>query len=177
MPEPIVLGERIGAKRQERNQTMALFRRKKRIIRRLLIVEYEPLVAFDNEHHLDKAGYDIAATVDSGEAAIALITRERVDAIVLDVRLAGESSGIDVARCAVGRGIAVLFVSGDCPDEAAGLARGALTKPYTPEQLIGALELIDRMLQGESVTEPNSGLRLFAGPAASDARFGRLERG
>lgn len=145
---------------------MVLFKRKKRIIRRLLIVEDEPLVAFDNEHHLEKAGYEIAATVDSGEAAIALIGRELVDAVVLDVNLSGASSGIDVARVAVGRGIAVLFVSGHCPPEAAALAQGALTKPYSPDQLTGALELIDQMLQGKTVAEPGSGLLLFARPGA-----------
>lgn len=141
---------------------MVLFRRRKRIIRRLLIVEDEPLVAFDNEHHLEKAGYEIAATVDSGEAAIALIGRELVDAIVLDVKLSGASSGIDVARVAAGRGIAVLFVSGACPPEAAQLAHAALAKPYTPEQLTGALALIDRVLQGEAVGEAPGGLTLFA---------------
>lgn len=148
---------------------MVLFKRKKRIIRRLLVVEDEPLVAFDNEHHLEKAGYEIAATVDSGEAAIALISRELVDAIVLDVRLAGERSGLDVAQVAAGRGIAVLFVSGNCPPEAATLAHGALTKPYTPEQLTGALELIDRMLQGEALGDQPPGLTLFSrtgGPTA-----------
>lgn len=143
---------------------MALFRRKKRIIRRLLIVEDEPLVAFDNEHHLEKAGYEIAATVDSGEAAIALIARELVDAIVLDVNLSGTSSGIDVARVAATRGIAVLFVSGACPPEAALLAHAALAKPYTPDQLTGALELIDRVMQGEAVSEAPGGLTLFAQP-------------
>lgn len=140
---------------------MVLFRRKKRIIRRLLIVEDEPLVAFDNEHQLEKAGYDIAGTVDSGEAAIALIGRELVDAVVLDVKLSGERSGVDVARVAQGRGIAVLFVSGNCPADAQALAHAALAKPYTPEQLTGALDLIDRMLQGEAAGDTPAGLTLF----------------
>ena len=141
---------------------MVLFRRKKRIIRRLLIVEDEPLVAFDNEHHLEKAGYEIAATVDSGEAAIALIGRELVDAILLDVHLAGQSSGIDVARVAGHRGIAILFVSGHCPPEAAALAHGALAKPYSPVQLTAALDVLDRLLQGQEAGDMPPGLTLFA---------------
>ena len=139
MPEPIAIGERIGGKWRERNKPMVLFRRKKRIIRRLLIVEDEPLVAFDNEHHLEKAGYEIAATVDSGEAAIALIGRELVDAILLDVHLAGQSSGIDVARVAGHRGIAILFVSGHCPPEAAALARWLDDRQVYPTFAMGRL--------------------------------------
>jgi DNA-binding response OmpR family regulator len=140
---------------------MALFRRKKRCIRRLLIVEDEPLVAFDNERLLEKSGYEIAATVDSGEAAIALIGRELVDAVILDVQLAGERSGIDVAKVAAGRGVAVLFVSGQCPPEAQMLGMGVLAKPYLEHELLASLTIIDQLMQGERVDAVPPGLTLF----------------
>ena len=41
-----------------------LFERQSHTLRRLLIVEDEPLVAFDNEHVLTDAGYQVVATVD-----------------------------------------------------------------------------------------------------------------
>ena len=42
-----------------------LFGKRERTIRRILVVEDEPLVAFDNEHMLQDAGYEVVATVDT----------------------------------------------------------------------------------------------------------------
>jgi CheY-like chemotaxis protein len=39
-----------------------LFGKRERAIRRILIVEDEPLVAFDNEHLLRECGYEVVAT-------------------------------------------------------------------------------------------------------------------
>ena len=50
-----------------------LFGKRERRIRRILIVEDEPLVAFDNEYMLRDAGYEIVATVDSPADAIEVI--------------------------------------------------------------------------------------------------------
>ena len=131
------------------------------MIRRLLIVEDEPFVAFENEHVLTKAGYEIVATLDHGETAIALIARETIDAVILDIQLAGESSGIDVAQAAAERGIAVLFVSGQFPTGAEALAYGVLAKPYAGHELLSAINAIEALKQGGPAPSPLSGLTLF----------------
>ena len=92
-----------------------LFGKRKRIVKRILIVEDEPLTAFDNETMLAEAGYDVVATHDRFADAIATLDREKVDLILSDVRLAGERTGIDVARVARERGIPVLFSTGQAP--------------------------------------------------------------
>src|SRR3546814_14499302 len=74
-------------------------------IKRLLVIEDDPLVAFDNEHTLKHSGYNVVATVDSGEAAVAVMAAEAIDAIVLDLGLAGPMSGREVALLAPDRGI------------------------------------------------------------------------
>jgi CheY-like chemotaxis protein len=141
-----------------------LFGKRKRIVKRILIVEDEPLTAFDNEVMLADLGYDVVATLDSFGQAIALIDREDVDLILSDLRLSGRRSGLDLARAARQRGIPVLFSTGhEVPDEAKGLAVGCLSKPYTERQLKNALEAIDRILSGEKVKAPK-GLDLY--PAA-----------
>ena len=53
-----------------------LFGKRERLIRRILIVEDEPLVAFDNEHTLTDAGYEVVATVDSYADAAEVIEAE-----------------------------------------------------------------------------------------------------
>ncbi|HEX8486222.1 response regulator [Sphingomonas sp.] len=140
-----------------------LFGRKKRRIERLLVVEDEPLVAFDTEHSLTDAGYTIVATVDRVADAIAVIDGgESVDMVLLDVELA-DGSGIDVARAAQAAGVAVLFVTGNCPMEASEMAHGCLSKPYAQRDLIGAIGAIEQMMDGKAAAKrlPN-GFRLFA---------------
>ena len=96
-----------------------VFGRKKRRINRVLIVEDEPLVAFDTEHFLSDEGFEIHATVDRVATAIAHLEsgNDAIDLVLVDVRLA-DGSGIEVAEAAHARGVAALFVTGDCPGEA-----------------------------------------------------------
>jgi DNA-binding response OmpR family regulator len=127
-----------------------LFGKRERRIRRILIVEDEPLVAFDNEHMLAEAGYQVVATVDSYAGAAEAIAAEQLDLVLTDITLAGDGDGFDVARAATARGVPVLIVTGDCRDEGRGLALGCLAKPYSERVLLGALDAIDRHIQGRS---------------------------
>ena len=96
-----------------------LFGKRKRIVNRILIVEDEPLTAFDNENLIGDEGYEVVATLDRFADAIETLDREQVDLILCDVRLTGERTGIDLAQEARARGIPVLFVTGAAPDNAA----------------------------------------------------------
>lgn len=138
-----------------------LFGRKERAIKRILVVEDEPLVAFDNERFLIDAGYEIVATVDSLETALVAIEEEEIDLVLADVALSGDGDGIDVARAAHGREIAVLFVTGSCPAEAQKLAVGCLAKPYIQRDLRSAIEAIDACFRGEPPKKLPAGLSLY----------------
>jgi CheY-like chemotaxis protein len=138
-----------------------LFGKRKRIVKRILIVEDEPLTAFDNEVMLADLGYDVVATLDNFDNAIALLGREDVDLVLTDVRLSGKRSGLDLARAAANRGIPVLYSTGhELPEQAKSLAVGCLKKPYTERQLKNALDAVDRLLGGEKV-KPAKGLELY----------------
>ncbi|MFM6853969.1 MAG: response regulator, partial [Sphingopyxis sp.] len=147
---------------------MALFNRQKRRIRRLLIVEDEPIVAFDNEYGLSNAGYDVVATVDRGDLAIAHLDRDRVDLVILDMHLAGAIGGLDVARAAAQRGVAVLFATATDAAMARDVAVAWLAKPYNPAALIAALRAIDAVLCGDNPPAATPGLTMFCPPAQAD---------
>ncbi|HTU11792.1 MAG TPA: response regulator [Allosphingosinicella sp.] len=138
-----------------------LFGRRERRISRILIVEDEPLIAFDNENMLQDAGYEVVGTVDNYADAADVIGREAIDLILTDIALAGEGDGLDVARAAAARGIAVLFVTGNCTAEAKALAVGCLTKPYTERVLLGTLDAVDQHLQGRSPRRVPEELTLY----------------
>ena len=137
-----------------------LFGKPKRVVKRILIVEDEPLTAFDNETMLEEEGYEVVATVDRVADAIATLDREQVDLIMSDVRLTGERSGIDLARVAKERGIPVLLATGTVPPEADGLVAGCLIKPYSHKVLKAALKAVDEHLSGGKA-KPPKGLKLY----------------
>ena len=138
-----------------------LFGRKERAIKRILIVEDEALVAFDNERFLADAGYDIVATVDSLETALVHIEEAEIDLVLADVKLSGDGDGLDVARAAHAEAIPVLFVTGSCPPEARAVAIGCLAKPYASRDLRTAIEAVDATLRGEEPKKMPAGLSLY----------------
>ena len=142
-----------------------LFGKHKQVVKRILIVEDEPLTAFDNENILGDAGYEIVATTDQFDNALEIVEREPVDLILSDIRLRSQQTGIELAQAAKKRGVPTLFATGHPYPGAAEIAVGCLHKPYTERQLLKAIECVDRRLQGESVKSP-TGLELFSGDEA-----------
>lgn len=129
-------------------------------LKKLLIVEDEAIVAFDNEHFLTSHGYEIVATVDNAPEAEALIAAGGIDLILADVRLNG-SSGHDVAIAARQAGIPLLFVTATCPTNARDISIGCLSKPYDQKTLKLAIEAIDTKLDGGEMKRLPKGLTLY----------------
>lgn len=140
-----------------------LFVKKKRLIERVLLVEDEPLVAFDTEHFLIVEGFEVVATVDSVADALAAIEGEgeaAIDLVLLDVQLS-DGSGIAVAQAAAERGVQVLFVTGNCPGEARRLAAGCLSKPYPQRDLLAAIGAVEAMMAGRKPRKLPTSFSLF----------------
>ena len=131
-------------------------------IRSVLIVEDEPLIAFDNEHVLEQAGYRVAATVEDYDHAVSVIEEDEVDLVIADITLHGDKTGIDVARHAHEKGLAVLFVTGACPVDAHEMAVGCLSKPYLPRDLLGSISAIEALMRGDEPARLPQRLRLFS---------------
>src|SRR3546814_15225430 len=94
----------------------------KRVIGKILIVEDEPLVAFENEHVLTHAGYEVVDTVNCCSHAELAIRSTKVDLVVNDIRFPGTRSGIDAAQMEHDRAMAVLFATVFCPAESRHLS-------------------------------------------------------
>lgn len=137
-----------------------LFGRTKGRIERLLIVEDEPLVAFDNEHFLMTHGYTVVATIDTAADALAQIEAGEIDLILCDVRL-NDSDGRDVALAAKAAGIPLLFVTATCPIDAPDIAFGCLSKPYESKALKLSIEAIATRLDGGETKKLPKGLTLY----------------
>ena len=86
-----------------------------------------------------------------------------IDLVIADIRLRGVRSGIELARHAKERGIAVLFVTANCPDDAKdmGIALGVLAKPFQPRALVRTIAVCERLLAGRPTGRLPAGLTLF----------------
>lgn len=127
----------------------------------ILIVEDEPLVAFDDEHALQRAGYVVAATVDRIAAAREVMAERDVDLVVVDMGLREDNGGLGVARHAGERGIPVLFSTAACPPEAWSYGLACLAKPHSARDLVRAVHVIDAFVAGHPIPEPPAGLTFF----------------
>ncbi|WP_260598824.1 response regulator [Sphingomonas endolithica] len=138
-----------------------LFGKKTRRITKLLIVEDEPLVAFDTEHFLRDEAFEIVATVDRvADAMVVIRDTGEIDLMLVDVNLA-DGSGLDVARAAQEAGIPVMFVTGECPAEASAVAVACLDKPYAQRTLLAAIRAVEGVLDGKPPKRLPAGFRLF----------------
>lgn len=157
-----------------------MFGRKERGIVHVLVVEDEPLVAFDNEVMMTNAGYTVVATVDSVGDALAILNRAKegrveegatgdcgVDLILTDLNLTGLRSGMDLAEEAKRLGVPVLFATANPPAGGERLALGVLLKPYSERTLKAALKAVGRLLAGKKRVKVPDGVILYDAPLAA----------
>ena len=144
-----------------------LFARKAHRIKRILIVEDEPLIAFDTEYALTDAGFEVVATVDNVSAAVEVIEKEKLDLLLVDLGLTDGGSGVEVAAAARRNSMHVLFVTGRCPKGAESLGIGCLEKPFTHKDLKAAIEAVETLLSRGVVKKGPAGLTLYTENASA----------
>jgi len=138
-----------------------LFGKKSRRITRLLIVEDEPLVAFDTEHFLIEEGFAVVATTDSVSEAIGHIrSRSRIDLVLVDLGLR-DGDGSDVARAAQAKNLPALIVTGRPLAEVEAIGLGCLSKPYPQRDLLRAIAIVETLLDGKTPRRVPASLKLF----------------
>jgi DNA-binding response OmpR family regulator len=108
---------------------------------RVLIVEDEYLVARFIADALEDAGYEVATCVATGEEAVEHFSAGGIDLAILDIKLKGALSGIDVAEAARKFGVAHLFVSGSGDPQTRAAAEATaplafLQKPLDERRLL-----------------------------------------
>lgn len=114
--------------------------------RRVLVAEDESLIRMDLVEMLRDEGYDVVGEAADGERAVALATELRPDLVVMDVKMP-VLDGISAAEQIVSQRIApVLILTAFSQRDLVERARAAgamayLVKPFTPADLVPALEM------------------------------------
>jgi CheY-like chemotaxis protein len=112
---------------------------------RVLVVEDEVLVADYVADVIEEAGHEVAGFAATGEKALEYLLQERVDLAVLDIKLKGRLSGIDVAHAARERAIPHVFISGSGDPSTRQAAEATsplafLQKPFNQAKLVSVLK-------------------------------------
>jgi phosphate regulon transcriptional regulator PhoB len=119
--------------------------------KKILVVEDEPDIAELISYNLGKEGFDAATALD-GEQALARISRENFDLIILDLMLPG-IQGTDLCRILRNTPktktlpIIMLTAKSEEIDKILGLEMGAddyITKPFSPRELVARMRAVLR---------------------------------
>lgn len=120
----------------------------------VMIVEDDEMIREMMDITLSQAGYRVTS-VGSGESALDLLRRIKVDLVLLDIHMP-QMSGLDVlmAMARMGRRTPVLMVTANRQAETVAEAMrlgciGYMAKPFAPADLLGR---VTRALAGRSST-------------------------
>jgi len=114
---------------------------------RILVVEDETRVSMDIAQTLRNLGYEIMATVTSGEGAIEAVKKDSPDLILMDIGLKGAMDGIQAAvQIRSDFNIPVIYIITNADDETLERAKvtvpcGYITKPFQEKDLRFAIQV------------------------------------
>lgn len=113
--------------------------------KRILIVEDEPLIAYDLISAIESENHTVVGQTNSADEAVDLAGQLEPDVVIMDIGLLGKQSGLEAARQIRQRhGIGCIFVSATLdridPDDWSGIEPVALIrKPYRDRTLSAAI--------------------------------------
>lgn len=112
---------------------------------RIGIVEDERIVALHMKQQLERLGYDVVATVASGEKALLTMMALRPDLILMDIHIEGPLDGIETAARLPSE-IAIVYLTAYAEEATLGRARatkpyGYLVKPYSERELHATIQM------------------------------------
>ena len=109
--------------------------------KRILLVEDEAITALDMSNMLKNIGYDVAASISSGEEAVKLAVETKPDLIIMDIILSDDMDGIDATRKIKSQiDVPVVYLTGNADTRtftraSETLHLGYLIKPVTRDNL------------------------------------------
>jgi diguanylate cyclase (GGDEF)-like protein/PAS domain S-box-containing protein len=115
--------------------------------KRILVVEDQGIIAMDLRHRLVSLGYEVPATLPSGEEAIERCAELRPDLILMDIRLGGALDGIQTAELIrAEHDIPLIYLTAHSDDQTLSRARqtephGYLLKPFEDRELLLTIEI------------------------------------
>ncbi|HET6719114.1 MAG TPA: response regulator, partial [Rhodocyclaceae bacterium] len=114
---------------------------------KLMIVEDERVVAFDLKNQLQSMGYQVQATVASGEQALLRVAEVAPDLVLMDIHLEGGMDGVEAAtEINAKHQIPVIYLTAYAEDDTLLRAMdsrpfGYLVKPWDARELHATIQM------------------------------------
>jgi DNA-binding response OmpR family regulator len=129
----------------------------------LLIVEDQVLLAMGLKDELEDSGYRILELAIRHQEALGFAREVKPDLALVNINLAAGDDGVALACDLKALGIPVLFISGQ--QGRARLARdvaiASLSKPYSPADMVDAVDYLFRHERGDESRPPPPRLEMF----------------
>src|SRR5471032_489710 len=131
----------------------------------LLIVEDQILLAMSLKDELEDGGYRVLELAIRHQEALGFVREVKPDLALVNINLAAGDDGVALARDLRALGVPVLFISGqqDRVKLARGVAIASLSKPYSPADMVNAVDYLFRHERGDESRPPPPRLELFDG--------------
>lgn len=113
----------------------------------ILIVEDEQITMLDIRDMIENLGYSVPAVADSSDEALEALEEHPIDLVLMDIRLNGGMSGIEVAEVVNERfEIPVIYLTAHSDEKTIERSKptrpaGFLVKPITEADLRSAIEM------------------------------------
>lgn len=130
---------------------------------KILQVEDEVLIAMEQRIYLEADGHEVFGPAATYAQAMALAPEVQPELALVDIHLAQNSSGIDVARALTAQGIPCLFITSfrEEVEPSREYGFGCLPKPFTESTLIAAVNVVRALLAGDTPRRVPETMELF----------------
>lgn len=122
-------------------------------MKKILIIEDEAIISFGYRLQLEQMGFEVTGSAASSAEAEKLLEQSRPDAIMMDVFLKGEKTGLDLAREIRAKdNLPIVFLTASNKPEIVDGIRELggchyLLKPVDPD---GLNQVLHRIMRGEA---------------------------
>ncbi|THD53122.1 response regulator [Phenylobacterium sp.] len=129
----------------------------------LLIAEDQVLLAMVLKDELEDSGYRVLELAIRHQEALGFARRVKPDLALVNIDLAAGDDGVALACDLKALGVPVLFISGqqDRARLASDVAIASLRKPYSPADMVNAVDYLFRHERGDESRPPPSHLEMF----------------
>jgi two-component system, response regulator PdtaR len=137
----------------------------------ILIVEDEIIIAITLQDALEEAGYHVLDLTGRHQEALTAARECKPALALVNIQLQGRDDGIALADDLHKIGVPVLFISGQQSRarSAQTVAVGSLPKPYSPDDMVKAVDYLLGQLAGGAAASPPGRLEVFEPPGTQAA--------
>jgi DNA-binding response OmpR family regulator len=139
----------------------------------ILVVEDDFLIGWTLKLVLAVAGHHALGPAASAEEALQLARKDQPELAFVDINIAGDRDGIEVARALtreLGTSCIFLTAQADRARAARDTALGLIDKPYDPYEVVRAVDVVHSIRSGATLPAIPRRLELFHRPPPTMVR-------